>query len=148
VLVLYEYDGNVIVEEPMKSRADSEGVMAYTILYKQLTDAGLHPKFQMMDNKASTAVKEFLRKESIEYHLVPPHIHRCNSAERVIHIFKAHFITGISTVDTHFSMHPWCRLTRQATITLNLLRNSRLNTKLLAHAQAFGPFDYNTTPLA
>jgi hypothetical protein len=52
VLILYEYDGNAILAEPMKSRSDTEAVRAYTVIYKQLTDAGLHPKFQMMDNDA------------------------------------------------------------------------------------------------
>jgi hypothetical protein len=33
-------------------------------------------------------------------------------------------------------------------ITLNLLRQSRLNPKLSAHAQLNGLFDYNDTPLA
>jgi hypothetical protein len=70
--ILYDYDGNAILVEPMKSRADAEAVQEYTVLYKQLTDAGLHPKFQMMDNEASTAVKEFLCKNNIKHQLVPP----------------------------------------------------------------------------
>jgi hypothetical protein len=145
--VLYEYDGNAILAEPMESRADSEAVKAYTVLFKQLTDVGHHPKFQMMDNKASTAVKEFLWKENIEYQLVPPHIHRRNAAEIVIRYRKAHFIACLSTVNVHFPMHIWCRLIHQATITINLPRNSRLSKKLLAYAQVSGPFDHNTTPL-
>jgi hypothetical protein len=43
VLILYEYYGNAILAEPMKSRSDTEAVRAYTVLYKQLTDAGMHP---------------------------------------------------------------------------------------------------------
>jgi hypothetical protein len=62
VLILYAYYGNAILAEPMESRSDTEAVRAYTVIYKQLTDAGLHPKFQMMDNEASSAVKEALRK--------------------------------------------------------------------------------------
>jgi hypothetical protein len=52
VLILYKYDGNAILAEAMKSRADSEAVRSYTVMYKQLTDAGLHPKLQMMENEA------------------------------------------------------------------------------------------------
>jgi hypothetical protein len=148
VLILYEYDDNAILAAPMNSRADYEDVGAYTVLYKRLTDAGLHPKFQMMDNEASEAVNEFLRKENIQYQLVTPHVHRRNAAERAIRTFKAHFIAGSSTVDAHFPMHLWCRLIHQATITLNLLRNSHLNKNLSAYAQVFGPLDFNTTPLA
>jgi hypothetical protein len=102
----------------------------------------------MIDNEASASVKEFLRKEAIQYQLVPPHIHRHNAAERSIRTFKAHFIAGLSTFDAHFPMHLWCRLLHQATITLNLLRNSRLNKKVSAYAQVFCPFYSNTTPLA
>jgi hypothetical protein len=32
VLILHEYDGNAILEGPMKSREDSEDVRAYTVL--------------------------------------------------------------------------------------------------------------------
>jgi hypothetical protein len=98
----------------------------------------------MMDNKASSAVNEFIRKEATQYQLVPPHTRRRNAAET----FKAHFIAGLSTVDAHFPMHIWCLLLHQSTITRNLLHNSRLNKKMLAYTQVFGPFDFNNTPLA
>jgi len=45
-------------------------------------------------------------------------------------------------------MNLWCRLIRQAEITLNLLRASRINPRLSAYAQLSGAFDYNATPLA
>jgi hypothetical protein len=32
ILVFYEYDGNAIVAEPMKTKADAEAVRAYTFL--------------------------------------------------------------------------------------------------------------------
>jgi hypothetical protein len=40
-----------------------------------------------------------------------------------------------------------CRLIRQAEITLNLLRASRINPCLSAYAQISGAFDYNATLL-
>jgi hypothetical protein len=139
ILVLYEYDGNAILAEPMKTKADAEAVRAYTVLYRQLTDAGLKPNFQIMDNKASTAVKSFLKQNNITYQLVPPHIHRRNAAERAIHTFKSHFVAGLATTDGHLPTHLWCQLVHQATITLNLLRHLRLNKNLSAYAQVFGP---------
>jgi hypothetical protein len=45
-------------------------------------------------------------------------------------------------------MNLWCCLVRQAKITLNLLRASRLNPRLSAYAQLSGAFNYNATPLA
>jgi hypothetical protein len=44
-------------------------------------------------------------------------------------------------------MNLWCRLIRQAKITLNLLRASRINPCLSAYTQLSGAFDYNATPL-
>ena len=53
-------------------------------------------------------------------------------------------------VSTHkyFPLHLWCRLLPQAIVTLNLLRTSRINPTLLAHAQLHGLFDFNATPFA
>jgi hypothetical protein len=45
-------------------------------------------------------------------------------------------------------MNLWCHLIRQAEITLNLLRASRINPRLSAYAQLSEAFDYNATPLA
>ncbi len=35
----------------------------------------------------------------MDIHLVPPHNHRVNAAERAITTFKEHFIPGLTTVD-------------------------------------------------
>jgi hypothetical protein len=45
-------------------------------------------------------------------------------------------------------MHLWCRLLPQCTMTLNMLRHSRLNPRLSAYTQLEGNFDFNHTPLA
>ena len=42
----------------------------------------------------------------------------------------------------------WDRLIDQYELTLNLLRESRLNPKLSAWVYLFGEFDYMKTPLA
>jgi hypothetical protein len=42
----------------------------------------------------------------------------------------------------------WDKLLPQATITLNLLRKSRINPRMSAYAQLNGDFDFNRTPLA
>jgi hypothetical protein len=81
MLILYTYDGNAILAEPMKSNAEAEAVRAYTVLYKQLTNVSLRPNFQIMDNDASSEVKSFLKQQGISYQLVPPYIHRRNAAE-------------------------------------------------------------------
>ena len=87
-------------------------------------------------------------KYDIKYQLVPPHIHRRNAAERAIRTFKNHFSAGIATLDPKFPICEWDRLLPQAILTLNLLRNSRVNPKLSAWAYLHGNYDFNKWPLA
>ena len=44
-------------------------------------------------------------------------------------------------------MQEWDRLLVQVELTINLLRNARLNPKLLAWAFLSGNFDFNKSPL-
>ena len=94
------------------------------------------------------ALNKYFRQNNVTYQLVPPHLHRNNSAERAIQTFKDHLIAGLSSVDPSFPMHLWCRLIPQATTTLNLLRPSTINPRVSAEAILNGAFDYNATPLA
>ena len=52
------------------------------------------------------------------------------------------------TAHKNFPLNKWDSLLPQAVITLNLLRTSRLNPKLSAHALLNGPYDFNATPMA
>ena len=89
-----------------------------------------------------------MEEENENFHLVPPHLHQRNAAERAIQTFKNHFISGIVSTHKDFPIHLWCRLLPQAIVTLNLLRPSRINPTLSAHAQLHGQFDFNATPFA
>ena len=77
-----------------------------------------------------------------------PHIHRRNTAEKAISTFKDHLIAGLASVSPKMPMHLWCRLLPQALLTLNLLRQSRINSKLSSYAQLNGQHDYNANPLS
>ena len=148
ILVLYDYDSNSILVEPLRSRTGPCILAGYQVLHARLVAAGLRPKLQRLDNECSSALKQFLVDENVDYQLVPPRLHRRNAAERAIRTFKNHFIAGLCSVDKHFPLHLWDKLLPQAEITLNLLRGSRINPKLSAHAQMHGAFDFNRTPLA
>jgi hypothetical protein len=124
ILVLFDYDGNSIQAEPMKNRSDAEANRAYSRIYDELTAKGLKPKFQTMDNEASTALKHFLHSKDIKFQLVPPHVHRQNAAERAIQTFKNYFVPMLCSTDTQFPIHLWDRLIPHAVTTLNLLRQS------------------------
>ncbi|KAI2494253.1 hypothetical protein MHU86_20271 [Fragilaria crotonensis] len=148
VLIVYDYDSNSILVEPIRSRSGPCILAAFKIIHARLVTAGLRPQLHRLDNECSSALKTFLRDAEIDYQLVPPRLHRRNAAERAIRTFKNHFIAGLCSVDKNFPLHLWDKLLPQAELTLNLLRGSRLNPKLSAHAQMNGHFDCNRTPLA
>jgi hypothetical protein len=85
--------------------------------------------------------------KGVNYQLAPPHIHRRNNAERAIHTFKNHSIAGLCSVDPTFPLKLWDKLLPQATITFNLLRNSRINQSMSAYPKLNGHFDFSKTPL-
>jgi hypothetical protein len=101
-----------------------------------------------LDNQASFALGNYLKKQGIDYQPAPPHIHRRNNSERAIQTFKDHFIEGLCSVDPNFSLKLWDKLLPQATITLNLLKKSRINPRMSTYAQLNGHFDFNRTPMA
>jgi hypothetical protein len=132
----------------MKNMGDKEMVQAFDFLIQSLIIRGLKPHLQRLDNEASLALKNYLTKQGINYKLAPPHIHRRNSTERAIQTFMNQFIAGLCSVDPTFPLKLWDKLLPQATITLNLLRKSRINPRMLAYAQLNGHFYFNRTPLA
>ena len=59
----------------------------------------------MLDNEDSTKLQTFFRDEAkVEAHYVPPSTHRRNRSERAIRDWKAHFISGLDSVDKDFLM--------------------------------------------
>jgi hypothetical protein len=148
VIILYDYDSNAILAEPLRNRTGPEIHRAYKKLHQVLVSHGLRPKLQRLDNECSTLLKKFMTEEQVDFQLVPPHLHRRNAAERAIRTWKNHFIAGLCTVDPNFPLTLWDSLIPQASLTLNLLRASRINPKLSAYAQIFGNYDFNRTPIA
>jgi hypothetical protein len=148
ILVLYDYDSNAILTEPLKTRNGGEILRAYTKLYDYLVARGFKPQTHWLDNEASNALKNFNRNNQIKFQLVPPQMHRRNAAERAIRTWKNHLITGLCSANDAFPLHLWDRLLPQATQTLNMLRPSRRNPRLSAYTILEGVFDFNTTPMA
>jgi hypothetical protein len=134
--------------QPLENLSDTESIRAYTNIYDELTAKGLKLLFQTMDNEASTVLKIFLAARKTKFQLLPPRVHKQNAAERAVQTFKNHFLAGICSTDKKIPLHLWDRLTPHAFITLNLLRQSRINPQLSAYAQLNGPFDFNRTPVA
>ena len=105
-------------------------------------------KHFILDNECSNDIKLALKKNNKMYELTPPNIHCPNAAERAIHNFKNHCISGFATCDKNFPLAEWDRLLVQAKITLNLLQTSWVNSTLSACTYLFGNFYFNKTPLA
>jgi hypothetical protein len=147
LMVLYDYDSNHIFAQPFKNRTAISILNAFKTIHRRLLLAGCRPLLHRLDNECSTILKEYLVDETIDFQLVPPGVHRRNAAERAIRTFQNHFIAGLCSVDKDFPIHLWDHLVGQAELTLNLMRGSRLNPKLSAHAQINGQFNYNRTPI-
>ena len=146
--VMYDYDSNAILAAPIKNRQSLTIVNAWNTLHTTLTKFGHETKHFVLDNECSKDLKEALKKNGKTFERTPPNIHRRNAAERAIRTYKNHFLAGLATCDPDFPLGEWDRLIPQSVITLNLLRTSRVNTKLSAYAYLFGNYDFNKCPLA
>ena len=112
----------------MKKRTDAEIFRAYAELSNYLIDRGIKPRLQILDNEASQASQREILTRHYDFQLVPPHMHRRHIVEREIRKFKDNFVAGICSAHEESLMHLLCRLLPQATLTLNLLQMSRLNS--------------------
>ena len=148
LVIMYDYDSNAILCEPIKNRQARTITDAWERLHNRLTKHGHQTKNFILDNECSTDMKLALKKHKKSFELTPPNIHRRNAAERAIRTFKNHCMAGFATCDPNFPMSEWDRLLVQAEITLNLLRTSRVNPTLSAYTYLFGNYDFKNTPLA
>ena len=74
-------------------------------------------------------------------------MHQHNISERMIHTFKAHILSTLSSINPQFPVTRWDLLLHQAEITINLLHTSQINPAKSAWELMCGPFNYNATPL-
>lgn len=149
LLVAYDYDSNAILVEALPNRQKATITKAWKSINDTLAKSGAQPVIYVMDNEASTELKDAMKSKNIKYELVPPNIHRRNAAEeRAIRTFKNQFIAGLASLNPKFPMAQWDRLLPQAVLTMNHLRNARANPNLSAHAYLHGIFNFASTPLA
>ena len=135
--VAYNYDGNTFLVEAMKRREADTIITIWTNIHSRLRKNGIVTKHYILDNECSAAFKNTLQQEGITYELVSPHQHRRNTTECTIRTFKNHFLAGLATCHPDFPLSEWDRLLAQAEVTINLLRNFRMNPKLSAWAYLF-----------
>jgi len=133
-MIIYDYDANAILAEPIPNRLSITLQKAFTKLFHQILLKGYKPTIIRIDNEVSKDHLALLEQQELKVQLVPPYNHRQNLAERAIQTYKNHFIAGLSSTDPSFPLILWDTLIPQANITLNLLRSSRINPKLSAYA--------------
>ena len=145
-MVLYDHYSNAILADPLASCNKRKLIRATRVLHAYLSARGLTLQYQMLDNECPGSLKTFLWNFSVRFQLIPPYLHHTNTAERAIQTYKDHLIAFLSIFDPNFPLHLWDRSIPHATLTLNLLRPSRLNSRLSAEAELNGAFDFNHTP--
>ena len=146
--VAYEYRSNAILVRALQDETDKSMVEAFQDIYKYFTERGFKPKLNVMDNQCSKAVQAFIKSTGADIQLVNPDDHRVNAAERAIQTWKNHWIAGMGTLDPNCPIQLWCQFIEQGQDTLNMLRVSRINSKLSSYAALEGQFNFNKTPLA
>ena len=104
-MVMYDYNSNAILTEPLKNNTTYELVRAQTRFTQYLLDRGLKPKALRIDNECPKALKRFSRSNNIDFQLYPPNDHRTNQAEKAINTWKCHFLAGLSGVDPNLPLH-------------------------------------------
>ena len=80
MIVLYYYDSNAILSEPLKNNMTSDLARAQTRLTKYLLDIDLKRTSLRIDNECLEDLILFFRANSIDFHLCPPNNHRTNKA--------------------------------------------------------------------
>lgn len=148
IFILYYYDTNSIHDVSIKSRHADVISAAWQKVFDTIQHHGEQPSLHILDNECAYDIKQSFNKSNVKYQLVPPHLHRRNAAERAIRTFKNHLIAGLCSCDSRFPASFWDKLLPQCMLTLNLLRSSRRNLSLSAHAAIFGHFNFNAIPLA
>jgi hypothetical protein len=51
IMIFYDYDSNAILDEPLKSRSESELVRAFNKLHQYLAGRGLHTALHILNNE-------------------------------------------------------------------------------------------------
>ena len=85
LLLLYDYDSNGILVEPLKTRQAGEITTAWEKLHTKFNNNVHVTKHYILDNECSLDSKAAFKK--VSYELTPPNMHRRNSAEKSIRTF-------------------------------------------------------------
>jgi hypothetical protein len=69
-MILYDYDSNAILAQPIKDLTAPELLKAFQIMEQELVARGLKPKLMKLENEASKLLKAYLHQKDITFKLV------------------------------------------------------------------------------
>ena len=101
-------------------------------IQKILKSKGSDPKVYMTENECYSDLKEAMENYKLDFQLDQPHVHIRNAEKRANRTCKNHLISGFSATNPYLPISKWDQLIYQCMITLNLLRNSTVNSALSA----------------
>ena len=130
--MILDYDTNAIFVRSIKTKTSFELNSNTINIIKHWTKRVFAPKYWILNNECSKDMKDSFTNLNINFQLVPAGIHRCNTAERMTQSFKTQVITGLVSVDPNFPMQLWEKLVDQAEATINMLRQSIIQSHLSA----------------
>jgi hypothetical protein len=76
IMLLYEYDRNAIMAEPIKNSKSAKLLRLFQVMEQKMTSRGLKPKLMTLENETSRLLKDYLHDQYISVQLVPPYFHR------------------------------------------------------------------------
>ena len=115
---------------------------------QRLNYHGIAVTNQVLDNEASVAYKaKITGRWKCTYQLVPPYMHRQNTAEQAIQNFKAHFLAILAGVNPGFPKNRWDLFLPQSEITLNLPRKLHANPNMLTWEYFKGHYNFYATSM-
>ena len=107
-MIAYHCDLNVILACPFTSRKDIHRLGAYNTIMEIIRSRGHHVYLQVLNNEAIASYqRQITDKWKADFQLVPPNIHRRNTAERAIRTFKAHFLAILAGVAPDYPRNLW-----------------------------------------
>lgn len=148
IMVFLSASHNYIHLQPMKNRSADECVRAFQAGLEFFSEHNVTFSHVRLDNETSHEFEQFAHGAGLSVQFVPPHTHRANRAERAIRTFKNHFLATLATTHPDFPLSLWDRVLPQLELTVNLLRESDLNTNVSAYESVCGPFDLSAHPIA
>jgi hypothetical protein len=69
IMVLYEYDGYVIIADPIKNNKAAKLLRSFQVMEQKLTSRGLKPKLMKLENEMSKLLKDYLHDQDIKFQL-------------------------------------------------------------------------------